>query len=136
MNASNLMAVFIFCAVFALDQVSKNWASWWLDVSLNSAASFGLLSGVTDNLMWVVLLSFCAVILFLGRKVWLRYPFAAAMWWGGVVSNLWDRWLFGGVRDWLLVPVLNLTNNLADYLIFCSTIYLVWRCTKWSRADE
>jgi lipoprotein signal peptidase len=38
-------------------------------------------------------------------------------------SNLLDRWLFSGVRDIFYLPILNLTNNLADWLIFLTIIF-------------
>jgi lipoprotein signal peptidase len=44
----------------------------------------------------------------------------------GATSNLIDRFVFGGVRDWLSWPVFNFSNNLADIWItlgFSGIIY-------------
>jgi len=37
---------------------------------------------------------------------------------GAGISNIVDRLFFGGVRDWLLIPVVGWRNNVADYLLF------------------
>ena len=46
-----------------------------------------------------------------------KYPIVRGLFLGGAMSNIMDRLVIGGVRDWLPVPVLGLRNNLADWAI-------------------
>jgi lipoprotein signal peptidase len=43
---------------------------------------------------------------------------------GGAVNCL-DRFLLGGVRDYWYIPVLNVYNNLADWMIFVGVILFI-----------
>lgn len=49
------------------------------------------------------------------------------------MSNLLDRLVYGGVRDWLTVPVLGLKNNLADWAIVGA---IVWYGIMLKRLSE
>jgi len=60
------------------------------------------------------------------------------MWWrdkkawgGGLMIiggglNLWERYRFGGVRDYWQIPMTSTYNNLNDYLIAIGVIQLIW----------
>jgi len=54
----------------------------------------------------------------------------------GGLSNLIDRIVWGGVRDWLPIPLTPLHNNLADWLIVISCIGLVWLMIMQSRSSK
>jgi len=47
----------------------------------------------------------------------MRNDLCAGLILGGGISNTLDRIFFGGVRDWMTLPILGLQNNLADWAI-------------------
>jgi len=112
-------------AIFALflDQLSKYFSSL---AQVNTGVAFGLLA---DSFFSVKLASlfFFAVTIFIVWQFWSNWqkiPVALGMFMGGVFGNLLDRLVYGGVRDWLTLPFINLTNNLADWFIFISLSWL------------
>jgi len=58
-------------------------------------------------------------------KFWPQHPVAATLILAGAISNLIDRIVWGGVIDWLSVPIFNLKNNLADWAIFVGLSWLI-----------
>jgi len=93
---------------------------------VNTGVAFGLLA---DSFFSVKLASlfFFAVTIFIVWQFWSNWqkiPVALGMFMGGVFGNLLDRLVYGGVRDWLTLPFINLTNNLADWFIFISLSWL------------
>jgi lipoprotein signal peptidase len=108
------------------DQVSKFFASQAEVVTLNSGVSLGLFSNFPVWTWGVVIILLCVLI---GRIFWKtgqRFPFWGGVFIGGIASNLIDRVFFDGVRDFLPLPMLNLRNNLADYAIVGSVLFLAW----------
>jgi len=112
-------------AIFALflDQLSKYFSSL---AQVNTGVAFGLLA---DSFFSVKLASlfFFAVTIFIVWQFWSNWqkiPVALGMFMGGVFGNLLDRLVYGGVRDWLTLRFINLTNNLADWFIFISLSWL------------
>lgn len=106
-----------------VDQLSKWYASRMELVQLNSGISFGLFS--TQTLTIFLSLFLAIVFLHLGKKYSLQYPGAFGMFIGASLSNILDRILFGGVQDFLPIPFVSLTNNLADWLILVSLVYIM-----------
>jgi len=107
-----------------LDQVSKSFAS---ETTVNMGIAFGLLA---DNFFSVRIASLfflviASLVIWQFWSKWQKIPIALGMFAGGVFGNLLDRLIYGGVRDWLTLPFMNLTNNLADWFIFIS---LSWLC--------
>lgn len=111
--------------VIAVDQITKAWADWAGWVELNSGISFNWLGESSP----VVLGIFIAVVLFILTALtishrethfapWLFLVIAAGL------SNQIDRIFWGGVRDWILLPGLDLKNNIADWVIALSLIAL------------
>lgn len=80
----------------------------------------GISFGIKINLFWNLLffLSFFFLIFFSKSKgLWLLLL--------GGGSNLLDRLFFGYVRDYWLLPVLNIFNNLNDWLITIGVIMFI-----------
>lgn len=46
------------------------------------------------------------------------------------LSNIWDRVVFGGVRDFLTVPILGVKNNVADWCIVLSLFVIFLQMKK------
>lgn len=120
-------ALLIVCGIVAADQISKAWASWAGWVHLNQGISFTLLSSAPS---WFVNLLVGAILLAIVLMVWSWRQHRHGYWLVAVLaagfSNWLDRVLYGGVRDWLVVPVLHLKNNLADWYIAGSLVMLVF----------
>ena len=87
---------------------------------VNHGVSFGLFS--TQMNTWVAVF-FPLIFLIFAWSLLKKYPIVLGLLQGGAISNLLDRLLYGGVCDWLPVPILGLRNNLADWAI---VIALVW----------
>jgi signal peptidase II len=104
--------------VVFVDQLTKAYSSGGV---VNTGISFGLFSsrGVSS----VVFVLIPMILLVLLWKTLKKYPVILGLLMGGAVSNMLDRLINGGVRDWLVVPVLGLRNNLADWAII---IAIAW----------
>jgi lipoprotein signal peptidase len=120
-----------------VDQLSK-WgaqrAGW---VSLNSGISFQFAGGVAPLLMTMMLIIILTLLLLNFQSIWLQYPLWSGVFFGGAVSNLVDRLLLGGVRDWLPVPWVHLENNIADWAIVVSLgVILLFHFTNKSQTSK
>ncbi len=103
-----------------LDQLSKYFFSRF--VSLNYGVAFGI--GWFESFGWLGLLFIFGLVLALSSRSVNRYPVCFGLFYAGAVSNLVDRLIFGGVRDFLPLPF-GLTNNLADWAIGMGLTYVV-----------
>lgn len=109
-----------FFSLIALDQVTKHLA---IDVVVNTGISLGLFS---SSFLTVILIGILILIASRwGRELYLQSPIATGIFFGGAVSNILDRLLYGGVRDFLPVPILNVHNNIADWAIVLA-LALAW----------
>ncbi|MBP7876213.1 signal peptidase II [Candidatus Woesebacteria bacterium] len=110
---------------FLLDQISKTvFISSQGRMLINEGVSFGWRpAGEWLPIGLVVLIFFVAAASF---RYWSRAPLATGLFLGGVLANLTDRLIFGGVRDWLPIPLIGLYNNLADWAIAAATILLLY----------
>lgn len=109
----------VLLAVFLIDFLSKYWASQVGNIVINTKASLGLGfdSVVNTNLVLIVA---TILILVLGTVWWERWRQPPLLWSlvvAGATSNVLDRLLFGGVRDWLTIPGIGIKNNIADWAI-------------------
>lgn len=104
----------VFLSTFFIDQLTKLSAGIYLEVVINQGISFGWLSQVRVGAINFMLLISALVLAFILKKEWKRYPALSGLFWAGVVSNLVDRILLGGVVDWLPIPFFEIKNNLAD----------------------
>ena len=114
-------------SVFILDQATKHIAQFFLPVTLNRGVSFGVLEG--SYLSYVLLFGFL-LFLFLTKHWRERSSFVYGLFVGAVISNLWDRFLYGGVRDFLPIPFTGIKNNLADWVIFLTLIWFAIQSKK------
>ncbi len=125
--------------IVLLDQASK-WMVGRMNPSIfqiNSGISFGIFaspSGVQSGwkVMLLILLAIGIVASF--RQLWKKYPLWFGFFLGGGVSNFIDRVIWGGVRDWLPIPLLSLQNNLADWAIvvgIAMMLFQEFRIIQW-----
>jgi lipoprotein signal peptidase len=114
-----------FLAVLVLDQGSKWWAQGnELPVYFNTGVAGGVGQYLETPLLLGAIIFSLVVMIWVFRSWWVQHPVVAGVFFGGVSSNLLDRVLFGGVRDWLPVPVLQLHNNLADWAVVGSLAFV------------
>lgn len=121
-------------SVVILDQWSKEYAhqAAWPN-QLNHGISFGLFSGFSGfawgGVLFIVLMGLWVA----WREWWLDFPVGSGLFFGGALSNLADRLIHGGVRDWIPVPFTNLHNNLADWAVVFGLLLIflmMWRSDK------
>ncbi|MBU0578440.1 signal peptidase II [Patescibacteria group bacterium] len=107
----------VFLSTFFIDQLTKLLAGSYFEVVINQGISFSWFSRVPVIIINFVLLVSALVLFFVLKKEWQRHLVLSGLFWAGVVSNLVDRILLGGVTDWLPMPFFEITNNLADIVI-------------------
>jgi len=110
-----------------IDQVTKFVAGLSNLVTLNSGISFGWLSIIPAGLLTLILMVLLLSVWWVTRSDWATHPLAMGLFIGGSVSNLIDRAVLGGVRDWLPLPMITLHNNVADYAIGIGLLMLIIR---------
>ncbi|MEN8253399.1 MAG: signal peptidase II [Patescibacteria group bacterium] len=118
-----LVGIFLF--VIFLDQVSKNWAQNMNWVTINSGISFSFFQPEADHFLLLVILLLFFMFVFYLLKRFSQFSFLSTVFVAAAFSNILDRILFSGVRDWLLIPGLALKNNLADWLMFLVVIVVI-----------
>lgn len=106
-----------FIALIFLDQFTKYLASQAGISHLNKGVSLGLISTNNQVVLATTIIFVMTALWLWQKKLWLRYPVVGGLLFGGGISNLMDRILFKGVRDWLPVPGFDLSNNIADWSI-------------------
>lgn len=114
----------VWLLLVLLDQLSKLWASAQGFVVMNRGVSFAWLSAVSSEWLLIGLMLFGLGAIWSLRQQLVRQPLAAGLVIAGITSNLFDRMWFGGVRDWLPIPLFDLRNNLADYALISGLIWL------------
>lgn len=120
-------SILAFVGVIGGDQLSKWWARGQGSVVINQGVSFGL--GDRGE-VWVFVLLTCVVLVslfFLFKEIWLKNLWVFGGLSGAAISNVIDRLWWGGVQDFLPVPVLNVQNNLADWVIFGCMVWITWQ---------
>lgn len=125
MKKNIFLLVSSFLVAILIDQLSKNFATHTV---INTGISFGLLSG--PLLIFLLFAVLIAVGYRFGKTLFQISPIATGFFFGAGVSNLLDRLLLGGVRDFLPVPILGVQNNLADWVIFVCLIFFLWQYNR------
>jgi len=99
-------------SVLVFDQLTKD-LFFTSKLKLNFGVALGLMPGID-----IMIIGFLIILItFVFRSQIKRMPLAFGLFFGGAVSNLLDRFIYGGVRDFLPIPLTNLSNNLADWAI-------------------
>jgi lipoprotein signal peptidase len=100
---------------------------------INHGISFSLFSRA-GQLDLALVLVFIALVIFGSQQIIHHKQDEFSVLWGVLLgagfSNLVDRWMFGGVRDFWLLPILNVQNNLADWFIFLAALGIIFLETK------
>jgi len=115
--------------VVLFDQISKAVIErWWqTNLIINDGISFGLKFG-SNHLQTMILLLLWLVMAWI-LLIQLRFKsLYIGIFLGGGISNLIDRLIWGGVRDWLSWPIIPISNNLADWAIAIGLVGFGIRC--------
>lgn len=113
-------------SVIALDQGSK-WLAQFLglQITYNTGVAFGAFAALDQGVLLVS-------ILVIGGVTWwvLKQSDQLTLLLGGIfvgagLSNVLDRLWYEGVRDWMYVPILNVHNNLADWLLSLVVVVVI-----------
>lgn len=122
---SNLIFGLGAVSALLLDQVTKAWAQNSPSMVLNSGISFGLFASQPVSLLLPCV--FLAVVLYVFKKAYSHDPLLLGVCSGACLSNILDRILYGGVRDFLPIPLTGISNNIADWFIVLTLLFLVIR---------
>lgn len=137
--------------VFILDQVSKWLVVQWLDLrtlgeidvvppylnlrmAWNTGINFGLFSGHTEAMRWILIAIALVIVSFVLVWVYRDPPgrlgrLSAGILVGGALGNVVDRVVYGAVADFLNMSCCGIENpyafNVADIAVFAGAIGLV-----------
>lgn len=122
--SKDLSLVVIPLVVLIIDQSSKWWAMKEGRAVLNSGVSFGFFD--SSSILLPILLTFVMWIAlgWMFRKEWRHMEYALVAVYAGSFSNVIDRIRVGGVIDFLPVPLLQVSNNVADWVIVMGLGYI------------
>lgn len=115
----------VFLLSLFIDQLSKLLAGFYLEIVVNQGISFGWLSQLPVGLINFGLLLIALFLAFILKKEWQRHHIISGLFWAGVISNLIDRFLLGGITDWLPIPFTEIKNNLADIMMSLALLGLL-----------
>lgn len=121
------MLAIIILSTIVIDQATKFLAGSFGMVTLNPGISFGWLSVFPSWALTLALMVLLLAVWWMTRSDWSTHPIAMGLFIGGAISNLLDRVIWSGVRDWLPVPLTAIHNNLADYAIAIGLLLLIAR---------
>lgn len=104
---------------FGFDQLSKDAARiLGFKMHFNTGVSLNALSQIPSEMIVAATLVILCVLWYAYAQVWKEKPVLSGIFFGAGLSNIFDRAWYGAVRDWLPVPGTNITNNVADWLLF------------------
>lgn len=133
MNRSNLFLPVLLITIF-FDQSSKFLASiLGVNIIYNTGISFSKFSQGDPKLLTFMLMVLVCFLFTNFKKYWKENSFAAGLFFGGAVANIFDRLLFNAVRDWIHIPFTQIHNNFADWAIFIGLVLMVSHFLKDSK---
>ena len=133
-QSNELRFLLITGAILAADQLTKLWADSQGWVVLNKGISFGLLTESPWLPVVLVVVIVCVMGLAIQRQFVARQWLLSGLVFGGLISNVIDRLVVGGVKDWLPAPGLMITNNLADWAIVGGLVY--WAVVEYTQESK
>ncbi len=127
------LVLILFGSVFLLDQMTKRWALHYCSrATLNRGISWSLFDSPSPLVFWTIFAVIAICILLFMCHAYRLYRERQSLWGAALVlagglSNMLDRYLVGGVIDFIAIsfgtfdwPIF----NGADVAIFCGILYL------------
>jgi lipoprotein signal peptidase len=100
------------------DQLTKDGARLFgFTTVINAGISFNLFTELSADVTSLLLLAITVFLWYGLPQLWHQNVVATGLFFGGGLSNILDRVLYGGVRDWIPVPLTTIRNNVADWAI-------------------
>lgn len=131
MSKSFIKFALIFCLVFIIDQIIKwvflngfSYKSQWIDLVLtfNKGVAFSMFAFLGEYLkiIQIILMALLFSYLMIEKTLFRSYPIALGLIFGGGASNVLDRFVHGGVVDyvfwhkWFEFAVFNFADVMID----------------------
>nr|MBP3724259.1 lipoprotein signal peptidase [Campylobacter sp.] len=131
MNKAILKFLLYFCLVFIIDQIIKwvflngfSYKSSWIDLVLtfNKGVAFSMFAFLGEYLkiIQIILMALLFSYLMIEKTLFRSYPIALGLIFGGGASNVLDRFIHGGVVDyvfwhkWFEFAVFNFADVMID----------------------
>lgn len=124
----------VIIMVVLVDQVSKMLAESKEMVMMNEGGVFGLLPHWGWLLVLPVILLVVLISWWRSNDVFIRGALVLII--GGGISNLIDRFVYGGVRDFIYYPGLAVYGNVADIFLAVGLVLIVWYQYTLRKSDE
>ena len=150
MNKELKIAITIFIVVFIIDQFVKfgfanlNWdvdgPYMSLKLAYNYGVAFSMFSFLEHNLKYIQLAIVLIATLYLlkNQNVFKEYYFPIALLYAGGLSNILDRFTYGGVVDYFYWHYLFefAIFNIADVMIDLAVVIIIYKQIKQSREEK
>jgi signal peptidase II len=150
MKKKLIIVIFLFIAIFIIDQVVKygfanlNWdvngPYMSLKLAYNYGVAFSMFSFLEHNLKYIQLLIIliATVYLFKNKNVFEEYYLAIALLYAGGLSNILDRFTYGGVVDYFYWHYgFNFAIfNIADVIINMAVALIIFKQIKQIREEK
>lgn len=150
MNKELKIATTIFIVVFIIDQVVKfgfanlNWdvdgPYMSLKLAYNYGVAFSMFSFLEHNLKYIELaiVLIGTLYLFKNQNVFKEYYLPIALLYAGGLSNILDRFTYGGVVDYFYWHYLFefAIFNIADVMIDLAVVIIIYKQIKQSREEK
>lgn len=124
----------VMLMVVVVDQVSKILAESKGVVVINEGGVFGLLPHWGWLWLLPVILLIVVISWWRSNDVFIRGALVLII--GGGISNLIDRFVYGGVRDFIYYPGLAVYGNVADIFLAIGLLLVVWHQYTHRKTDE
>ena len=150
MNRELKLAITIFIVVFIIDQVVKfgfanlNWnldgPYMSLKLAYNYGVAFSMFSFLEHNLKYIqlVIILIGTIYLFRNQNVFKEYYLSIALLYAGGLSNILDRFTYGGVVDYFYwhYGFEFAIFNFADVMINLAVVLIIYKQIKQSREEK
>ena len=150
MKKKLVIAIYLFITIFILDQVVKYGfanLAWDVDgpymslkLAYNYGVAFSMFSFLEHNLKYIqlVIILIGTIYLFRNQNVFKEYYLSIALLYAGGLSNILDRFTYGGVVDyfywhhWFEFAIF----NIADVMIDLAVVIIIFKQIKQSREEK
>ncbi len=102
-----------------------------LELHINRGVAFSMFAFLGEWLKWIQALLIAGLVFFLYKEKWIeRYPLPTAVLIGAAAGNLYDRFIYGGVVDYIYwhcgfdFPVFNFADVMIDVSV--ASLLLFW----------
>ena len=150
MNRELKLAITIFIVVFIIDQVVKfgfanlNWnldgPYMSLNLAYNYGVAFSMFSFLEHNLKYIQLaiVLIATLYLFKNQSVFKEYYLPIALLYAGGLSNILDRFTYGGVVDYFYwhYGFEFAIFNIADVMIDLAVVIIIYKQIRQSREEK